>query len=422
MKIPFKMKRIQLKGQRRRQPSLCFNLVDAGLGLLLCGLIVLLSACSSSSPGSGSSSTDTTANTPMATATTAPTASSSPASALPTITLQVVGCPASTINWDSVVGTQAHVDKVQKVICGTLEGVGMQALVTVRHYTPDARLDVYVYDNIAGTPVRRFSIQGLINGDAFISSVRTLVTAESNPGDVIKGALDLFKEYKWNGTAFGQVIFPGMFPDMTRYQADQDQAQVNAELATLQPGQPKTLIRDSWKLSAGAVATHLAQAIFHWQHVTTTLPQGAAKLSIIPVTVTNPGTGGGGFIATVHHLNEVTTNIFEVWQVTSMDGNSVISSPGAYAQLRSPVSVSGSAMASGSVLGRVVVYDDAFVTIGAADLHGAATTGIVQFTNTVTYQLSGSGLQEGTVAFYATNQNNTAITNQVVMVKVFLAA
>ncbi len=419
MRILLIMKHGQLKVQRRMQS---FNLVYAGLGLLLCGLMVLLSACSSSSPDSGSSVTDTT-DTPIATATTAPTASSTPASALPTITLQVVGCPASTINWDSVVGTQAHVDKVQKVICGTLEGVGMQALVNVRHYTPDSRLDVYVYDNIAGAPARRFSVQGLINGDAFISSVGSLVTAESNPNDVIKGALDLFKEYKWNGASFGQVIFPGMFPDMTRYQADQDEAKVSAELATLQPGQPKTLVRDSWKLSAGAVATHLAQAIFRWQRVTTTLPQGAAKLSIIPVTVTNLGTGGGGFIATVHHLNEVTTNIFEVWQVTSADGNSAITNPGAYAQLSSPVSVSGSAMASGSILGRIVVYNDAFITVGASDpIHSAAPSGVVQFTNTVTYQLNASGLQEGVVAFFATNQNNVAITNQVVLVKVFLGA
>jgi hypothetical protein len=312
---------------------------------------------------------------------------------------------------------------VQKVICGTLEGAGLQALVTVRHYTPDAKLDVYVYDNITGAPARRFSVQGLINGDAFISSVGTLVTAESNPSDVIKGALDLFKEYKWNGAAFGQVIFPGMFPDMTRYQADQDEAKVSAELAALQPGQPKTLIRDSWKLSAGAVATHLAQAIFRWQRVTTTLPQGAAKLSIIPVTVTNLGIGGGGFIATVHHLNEVTTNIFEVWQVSSADGNSAITNPGAYAQLNSPVSVSGSAMASGSILGRIVVYNDAFITVGASGpIHSAAPSGVVQFTNTVTYQLNASGLQEGVVAFFATNQNNVAITNQVVLVKVFLGA
>lgn len=397
---------------------MCFNLLDGGLGLLLCGLIVLVSACSSASLGSGSSSTDVI-ETPAATATTAPTVSPSPTSALPTITLQVIGCPSLAINWDSLVGTHADVNKVQTVVCGTLEGVGTQALVSVRYYTPDAKLDVHVFDNLFGTPTRRFSLQGLLNGDARISSFHTLSTAEGNPNDVIKGARDLFKEYRWNGTAFVQVIFPGMFPDMTRYQADQDQAQVNAELATLQPGQPKTLIRDAWKLSAGAVATHLAQTIFHWQRVTTTLPQGAAKLSIIPVTVTNLGPGGGGFIATVHHLNEVVTNIFEVWKVTSADGNSTITNPVAYTQLSSPASVSGSAMASSSVLGRVVLYDDTFVTVGAVDLH-SATTGIVQFTNTVTYQLNASGLQEGAVAFYATNQNNTAIANQVVMVKVFL--
>jgi hypothetical protein len=310
---------------------------------------------------------------------------------------------------------------VEKVICGTLEGAGMQAVVNVRSDSPDAKLAVYVYDNLTATPTRRFSVQGLLNGDAFISSVGTLVTAEVSPNDVIQGGQDLFKEYKWNGTTFGQVIFPALYPDMTRYQAEQDQNRVNAELAALPQGAPKTQIRDAWKLSPGGVAGHLAQSIFHWQHYTVTLPQGASKLAILPITVTN--VAGGGFIATVHHLNEDPNNIFEVWQVTSSDGNSSISSPATYAQLRSPVSISGSAMASSSIIGQVVVYDDMFINVGTSDpIRSVASGSIVQFTNTVKYQLNASGLEEGAIAFYATNQNNVAISNEVVMVKVFLSA
>ena len=72
---------------------------------------------------------------------------------LPTITLQVVGCPALSINWDSLIGTHTNVNKVQKVTCGSLEGNGLlQALVNVRYYTPGAKLDFYVYDNLSGTP------------------------------------------------------------------------------------------------------------------------------------------------------------------------------------------------------------------------------------------------------------------------------
>jgi hypothetical protein len=44
----------------------------------------------------------------------------------------------------------------------------------------------------------------------------------------------------------------------------------------------------------------------------------------------------------------------------------------------------------------------------------------VNFTQTVTYQLNSSGVQEGAVAFYETNQNNSNASNQVIMIKVFL--
>jgi hypothetical protein len=408
-----------------RRRSLQPSLMHIGLGLLLCNLVILLTACtsilSSPSQGSGSSSTNTTDSPPMVTPT--PTSAVSPTAAnVSPATMLLVGCPPSlALNWNSVVGTHTNVNKVEKVICGTLEGAGMQAVVNVRYYSPNAKLDVYVYDNITATPTRRFSLQGLLNGDAFISSVGTLVTAEVSPNDVIQGGQDLFKEYKWNGTTFGQVIFPAMYPDMTRYQAEQDQNRVNAELAALPQGAPKTQIRDAWKLSPGGVVGHLAQTIFHWQHYTVTLPQGAAKLSILPITVTN--LAGGGFTATVHHLNEVPTNIFEVWQVTSSDGNSSITSPTAYAQLSSPASISGSALASGNVIGQVVVYNDVFINVGTSDpIRSAVSGSIVQFTNTVKYQPDASGLEEGTIAFYATKQNNVAISNEVVMVKVFLRA
>jgi hypothetical protein len=411
----------QLSYQRRRLSPLRPGLVYIGIGLLLCNLLILLSACSSTTQDTGPSSLDTTGS--MLTPTQTSAVASTPTSVPPVITQQVVGCPSSTISWDRVVGTHANVNKVQKVICGSLEGAGTQTLVDVRYYSPDAKLDVYVYDNITGTPTRRFSLQGLLNGDALISSVGTLITAEVSPKDIIKGGPDLFKEYKWNGTTFGQVYFPGIYPDMTRYQAEQDQARLSAEIAALPQGQPTSQIRDAWKLSFAAVSGHLAQQIFHWQHYTVTPPPNAKKLSIFTVTVTNLGPGGGGFMATVHHLNEISTNIFEIWQVSSSGGSSSISTPTAYAQLSSPISVSGTSMASGSILGQIVVYDDVFTNVGTSDpIRSSVSSGLVQFTNAVKYQLNASGLEEGAITFYATNQNNVAISNQAVMVKVLLSA
>jgi len=312
---------------------------------------------------------------------------------------------------------------VQKVICGNLSTGSLDALIDVRYYSSDAKLDYYVYDNLFGTPNQRFSGRGLLNGDAVISSVGTLTTAEVNPSDAIKGPRDLFKEYQWNGSSFAQILFPGMYPDMTRYQADQSQALVSSEIAALQPGQPQTQIKDIWRLSAGGVATHLAREIFHWNSTTVILPQGSSKSLDFTLQVNNTSTGGGGFFATVHHYNEVSTNIFEVYQITAVDGSSGISSPAAYAQLTSPVSISGSAIANGGVLGQIVLYDDMFTAVGTSGaIPSPASSGYVQFTDSVSYHLGAQGLQEGVVAFYPTNQNNIALTNQAVMVKVFLSA
>ena len=66
---------------------------------------------------------------------------------------------------------------------------------------------------------------------------------------------DLFREFKWSSKSgtFVQVVFPGMFPDMTRWQAEEAQ---NAVLA----GQ------DPWRLDP-------VQTTQHWN-----LIAGTAKL------------------------------------------------------------------------------------------------------------------------------------------------
>ena len=424
MKVFFKgvHERWRYPRQQRRfvRPALAY----IGVILLLFSSLVLLSACSSIF-GAPSQSGSVSADTTSATDTPSPVASPTSNAASTTITLQVIGCPSTlSINWDSLVGTHANVNKVQKVICGSLEGAGsFDALIDVRYYSSDARLDYYVYDNLFGTPTQRFSGQGLLNGDAVISSVGTLTTAEANPSDPITSLDDLFKEYQWNGSSFVQILFPGVYPDMTRYQADRSQALVSSEIAGLQPGQPIAQIKDSWRLTAGGVATHLAHDIFHWNSTTVILPSKSSKSLDFTLQVNNNGAGGGGFFATVHHYNEVATNIFEVWQISAIDGSTGINSPAAYAQLTSPVSVSGSAIASGSILGQIVIYDDMFTSVGTSGaISSPASSGYVQFTVSVSYQLGAHGLQEGVVAFFPTNQNNLALINQAVMIKVFLTA
>ncbi|HCI79471.1 MAG TPA: hypothetical protein DHW02_07260 [Ktedonobacter sp.] len=389
------------------------------LAVLLCSLAALFSACSlfpqTSETGGGTDQTG-----PSVTPTATHAAAATPTYVPPTITLQVTNCPTLAINWDALVGTHSGVNKVQQVTCGSIEGAGsLAALVNVRYYAPGAKLDVYVYDNLAGTPNRSFSVQGLYNGDAVVSSINTVSTAEVSPKDTVKGAPDLFKDYAWNGSGFAQDLFPGIYPEMTQYQADKTQTLINNELAN-----PNMKPVDAWQLSPTEVTSHLASTIFHWGSYTQqSLTPNIKKQVTITVSVTNTGSGGGGFTAILNRLDGNVNNILEVTQITPFDTNIALSSPAVNATLHSPISVSGSATAAGSVLGEAVVYDDMYVQVGTSgSIASPSSSGYVQFSKSVNFQLNASGEQEGVVAFYETSQNNALLSNQVVLIKVFLTA
>jgi hypothetical protein len=395
-----------------QQRFLCFDRSSIAGVILLCCLMILLSACTSpffTPSQSGYNETPTLTNSPT------PVVSPTPTVKPPTITLQVVGCPTLSINWDSLIGTHANVNKVQKVTCGNLEGNGsVQALVNVRYYTPDAKLDFYVYDNLSGAPTQRFKVQGLIDGDTNISPTGTITTAEIGISGLSSAVPDLFKEYKWNGTTFGQILFPGLYPDVTHYQAEKSQA--------LYIAQGGASGNESWRTSGVLVAEHLALSVFRWPNVTKTVVKNNLVDPII-VQVTNNEPGGGGFLATLYHLDGVSTNILEITNVTSTNGSVSLTHPTVGTQVSSPVSVQGTYVASGSILGRVVLYDNTYVTVGdTGALRSSLTTGSASFSVAIPYTLNARGVQEGVIAFFSTIQNNTAFINQAVMMKVFLSA
>ena len=354
---------------------------------------------------------------------TIPTPAASPTSR-PTpqavINYQAIGCPSSVaaIKWDSVVGTHSGVDKVQKVICAPLENGVMAAVVNVRYYA-NGRLDFYVYDNLYGTPVRRFSVQNLAQGNTQISPEDTIMTAE-NPNNDPFGA-NTFKEYQWNGSGFVQILFPAIYPDMTHYQAEQDQAKVNAQLA--QTTATPTSSHNTWQTSAFGVVNRMAQDLFDWSSDSDSAITYNSRAGIYIIQVLNGDTGGGGFIATLFRLDNIATNIFEVKQVTSLNGTALMSGPANATQVGSPVHVSGSYSSTGTLLGRAVVYSDTYIKLGdSGAVHGSASSGYATFAPSASYRLSTGGLQEGLVAFYVTNQNNMALITGVVLAKVFLAA
>ena len=387
---------------------------------LMCGLVIslsfLLSACSNPfvQPVQGGGPTSITPSPTQALA--SPTPSVTPR----VITLHVSSnCPSYVVstNWDKVLNTNPAVNKVQLVNYGSLEGAGsMEAVVGVGYVTPDAKLDVYVFDNLTSSkPTVTFKVPGLIDGDAQVSPTGTLMTAEIGLKGVASKERNLFKEYQWNGSSFAQVLFPYIYPDMTHYQAEQDNTLFTTEVAANQKA-------DLWKTSGTDEAGHLALSIFRWTSVTQSVLKFDSAADTIIVQTNNTGPGGGGFIATLHHLDGNTHNILEITSVTPLDTNINLSSPAAGTQVKSPVNVAGTAQGGTNLLGEVVIYDDSYVQAGTSGPIASTGTGYTSFTHLIPYTLNASGVQEGVVVLMTTTQNNIALTNQIEMVKVFLAA
>lgn len=380
--------------------------------VIICSLAFFLIGCTSPInpfvPSSKSGNGIVPTLTPEASSTKVVSSNPTPKPAI--ITLQVASNCPSTITWDSLVGTHANINKVQKVTCGSLEGSGtLEALVNVRYYSPDAKLDFYVYSNLSGTPAQVFKMQGLLTGDAQISPANTIITAEIAPNGLPTAVPDLFKEYQWSGGSFVQVMFPGIYPDMTYYQAEQDQAAVNAG-------------RDTWKTSGFPILDSLALRLCHWPKTSDKTLTYDSRHGIYLVQVSNVGPGGGGFVAKMFRLDNVVTNIFEVMQVTPLDGTTSLNLPTSGATITSPVNVSGSTTASTSVLAHIVVYDDSEIAIGdSGAIHSPYSSGFVNFTSSVSFQPNAHGRQEGVIAFFTTTQNNIDLSNQVVMIKVLLS-
>jgi hypothetical protein len=162
--------------------------------------------------------------------------------------------------WTQFVSAPPAIRVADSVSFGHLLGKpSLQAMVVARDILGGgpAYRDVFVFDNItAPHPQLLWQTNHLLHGDAKISAYSTVMTAQVdvnssiNKGKTEAGlTTDLFREFKWSDSAgtFVQTAFPGIFPDLTRYQAEADQAQVNAA-------------HDTWKndpaMVAKALTTH----------------------------------------------------------------------------------------------------------------------------------------------------------------------
>jgi hypothetical protein len=366
--------------------------------LCLCGCLcaVMLAACGGSSSNGTATPTTTTAAVISAV-----TPTSTPAKAVtPSVQLGPQPCPvavSAASYWDAVIPTQPNVSKVESVTCGYLTGTPtLQALITVRYTGTGSMLDVYVYNNItAPNPSQLFKLQGLYKGDARISNYNTVLTAEVDlNSSVNKGqpqanlTQDLFREFATG--SFAPVSFPGIFPDLTRFQAERDQAQVNQ-------GQ------DSWKLSPEQVAAHFAisKQLLNWPDITASITSGGGSNDAqAVVSVTNNGPGGGNVTLTMQRLEGNTNG--GIWEITQVASSGLsITTPASRDVLRSPVTISGSGSATGGTVGTVVILDHTLATLGQASAHGTNNGGATGFSSSVSYTSTfKAGYQDGIVALY----------------------
>jgi hypothetical protein len=188
------------------------------------------------------------------------------AATAPGVILGPQQCPAGigdAARWNTHIGTNHGERSVEQVSCAHLTGTStLQSLVTVRHKGSNRLLDVFVFDQISSTSPRQlFKLSGLIKGEAKISGYNTILTAQvdtnsrANAGKSASTMMaDVFREFDWSATigTLVQVAFPGLYPDLTGYQAEADQIRING-------GQ------DRWKNDPQQVAKAMVRQFFQWQ-------------------------------------------------------------------------------------------------------------------------------------------------------------
>src|SRR5437868_13446879 len=113
MKVQFMGLHTQKRYSRQQGEGQYFRLPGAGAFLLVCSLVLLLSGCGLfPAPVQGTNAKETPTPSVSPTPATSPTSTYKP----PVITLQTVNCPILSLNWDSLVGAKANINKVQRVV------------------------------------------------------------------------------------------------------------------------------------------------------------------------------------------------------------------------------------------------------------------------------------------------------------------
>src|SRR6266849_2421663 len=321
--------------------------------------------------------------------------------------------------WNTIVTSGAG-QTIERVMCGNLVGLStLQAVVAVRHAGSDHILDIFIYSHLAsGEPTQLFALSGLLHGDVKISGYNTVLTAQSDPHSSLNKRLssaefeqDLFREFKWSDSAltFVQVTGSGLFPDLTRFQAEREQAQVNAGLGFQQ-----------WRIDAVGSAQHLANTFLNWPpDVPVTVLSGGGMRDYKAVVLVHDTAPGGGMIRISFSRLEGNNN-GGLWEATAIEADGLsITSPQSGQVLTSPTVVEGTDTDFTGKIMTIKVLDHVHADIGHATVTMPGNNGTMSFSSSVPYTASfQGGGQEGIVALYAYNANGSIAA--VTMMKVLL--
>ncbi len=382
-----------------------------GISMLML-LVLLLTACGSNGTATGSGSP---------TVTSTPTSNANHGTPTPT---PKDPCKDPSY-WNNIVGLYDG-QKVESVSCGKVMGTDdLQAVVDVRNTGDEKLLDVHFYRNIPSAhPQDLFKLSGLVHGDARVSLVNTLITAEVDKNSSInkgkpEGQLtqDLFREFKWSDGAgtLVRTAFPGFYPDLTRYQAEADQAGINNA-------------DQSWKLDAIATVKHFMVALLNFPANSTVklISGGGAHDLQAVVNVTYPTVQGCCNFSpnkvTLERLEGNTQN--GIWIVTAVTNDNLsITRPLSGEGVIHPATVTGNGSSFEGQVGTVYILDHLYNIVGSARAilsnpdggFGGPFSASVPYT--VTFY---NGVQDGIVLLNDQGGTGVGAISEVVMVKVLL--
>jgi Immunoglobulin-like domain of bacterial spore germination len=389
--------------------------------VIVLALIFSVFAVFIAQPGKQGSSQTTPTTTPGTTVTTTPGNDTTPTPQQGVTQGPQNGPPGvnTTAYWDTILGTKGTNGKVESVSFANVMGnPSLQALVTVRHSDANSTLDVYVFNAITSkNPAQIFKLTGLIKGEAKMSYYDSIMTAEVNANSTLNAGKavsqmtpDLYREYAWVNGSMTQVAFPGIFPDMTRYQAEADQAQVNAG-------------HDPWKNDAASVAKALEVQFLNWQRtVTTKVLSGGGSHDVYATVQVQEAPLQNAHPTIVVTLSRLEGNTYNMWVAIGVTDSSTLTLKNITARqsISSPVTLEGTGAAFESQIGQAVIYDQAYANIGQATVHGSTGAGTGSYTTKVSYTSSFHGVQEGFIAVYQDMGGLSAENETAVMVKVLV--